>query len=388
MTTLTKDILQGFENKENTLAVFCDLSKAFDTLDHDILINKLQIYGIRGPMLNLLQSYLHSRSMYVKNGKEISSTQEIPDFGVPQGSVLGPILFNIYVNDIQQPIMHSKYILYADDTTIYIQAKDMQLLFDYMNKDLKTLSDWFKANKLALNVKKTKYMLFNCRKGKLMCSQLSIDGINIEPSETFKFLGIHLDKELKWDVHCRNVEKKVAAGLYALNAVKHIMATHQLNAIYYALIHPYLNYGCSLWGNTHKKYIKKIKMSQNKAVRIICHAKYNTPAAPLFHMRKILKFEDLYKQQICQFMYKMYKEVLPVPLLNIMRRYHDVHYYNTRHSHDYIIPKYKCNIVHQSFLSTGPKLWMTIPNECKTLNYKAFCRYIKKQFLSHYIVQK
>ena len=382
VTNLTKDILHGFEKKESTLAVFCDLSKAFDTLDHEILLYKLNKYGIRGPALRLLQSYLCNRSMYVRNGQELSTVHNIPTFGVPQGSILGPLLFNIYVNDLNEALKHSKYLLYADDTTIYITGTDIKSMYSVMNDDLNNLSNWFRANKLALNIRKTKYILFSV---KILYNRLtlSINNTCINRVDNLKFLGIHIDSELKWNVHTNYVGKRVAGGLYALNCTKHMLQSTHLRSIYFALVHSHLNYGCLLWGNTSKTFLHKLKVLQRKAIRVICHAQYNAPATPLFTDMKILQFEDLYHVHIGQFMFKLKNETVPLPLINVIKRNHDNHMYNTRQKDDFIIPKCFYDVVHKSFLSSGPLLWSSIPHDLKSscVQYKTFSKKLKEHFI-------
>ena len=185
--------------------------------------------------------------------------------------------------------------MFADDTTLYVTGSNVKSLYSTMNNDLDNLADWFKANKLALNVKKTKYILFQgCRKLTPQC-RLSIDNVIIEKVDSLKFLGIYVDNELRWNIHTHFIEKKVAGGLYALNSTKHMLPTALLRSLYFALINSYLQYGCLLWGNTYEKYLHKIKVSQKKAMRVICHATYNTPASPLFKMLNIINFEDLFK---------------------------------------------------------------------------------------------
>ena len=142
------------------MAVFCDLSKAFDTINHEILLYKLSRYGIRENALELMNSYLQNRTHHVCNGMSNSNIVKVPSYGVPQGSILGPLLFTIYVNDLQWSVKNAKHVLYADDTTLYVVGSDLGELCNLMNKELCNLSEWFKANKLALNVKNKLYDFF------------------------------------------------------------------------------------------------------------------------------------------------------------------------------------------------------------------------------------
>ena len=160
ITALTSDVIKALEKKNSVLSVFLDLSKAFDTIDHQILLYKLEFYGIRGTPLKWFKSYLSNRKQYVKYNNSDSLQRDIT-YGVPQGSILGPLLF-IYINDLPFCVEHCKTVLFADDTTIYKTGKQVNNIYEDMNKKLQILADWFRANKLYLNISKTKCMLF-CR---------------------------------------------------------------------------------------------------------------------------------------------------------------------------------------------------------------------------------
>ena len=160
ITEFTSELLPTLDINKKCLSVYLDLSKAFDTINHNILIKKLEYYGIRGMALEWFRSYLFQRRQYVSYLSTNSDT-EIMSFGVPQGSVLGPLLFILYSNDIHRSLSYCKSILFADDTTIYLNGKNLNVLYEQVNSDLKSLTDWFRANQLSVNPTKTKYIRFS-----------------------------------------------------------------------------------------------------------------------------------------------------------------------------------------------------------------------------------
>ena len=242
VTEFLADVHSSVDQNEHCLSVYLDLSKAFDTINHEILLRKLNHYGIRGKALEWFKSYLFNRRQYIF-GNGIKSDETVIKCGVPQGSVLGPLLFIIYTNDIPCALTHSKSILYADDTTIYITGCNMRVIGNNMNSDLAQLADWFKANQLSVNIDKTKYMLFSRNSNTNPDLQICIDTKNLEQVNVIKFLGLYIDDKLKWDLHIQHCKKKIASGIYALNMTKRILKYDHLKSLYYSLIHPFLLYG-------------------------------------------------------------------------------------------------------------------------------------------------
>ena len=218
ITELVCHITNAFENKQNTLSVFLDLSKAFDTIDHNILLHKLEFYGVRGLALNWFQSYLTDRKQYVLYNNVQSQTLGIT-CGVPQGSILGPLLFLIYVNDIANCLTHSKLISFADDTTVFLSSKCINDLYKNMNSDLDDLTNWFKANRLALNVNKSNCKLFQPNGNQNTLGNTLNIGIDpIEHKLSCKFLGIFIDNQLRWNNHLSHISAKLSRSVYIKNS--------------------------------------------------------------------------------------------------------------------------------------------------------------------------
>ena len=385
ITDFVSDVLPSLDKRNTSLAVYLDLSKAFDTINHGILLRKLEYYGIRGRALEWFKSYLDQRRQYVNFGGVCSKLQSV-EYGVPQGSVLGPLLFIIYSNDIPHSITYSKSILFADDTTVYITGSNLEIMYQHVNYDLKSLNDWFRANQLSVNPLKTKYIHFSRHSVAIDINiQLKIDSVPLERVNTTKFLGIYIDEHLTWESHIKYCMKKISSGTYAINMSKHVLSRSHLLLLYYSLVQPYLQYGIVLWGNAYQKHLVKLEIAQKKAIRAITGGKYNESTSPLFRSINILKLKDLLDLHTIQLMYRFINKELSEPLLHIFKYHGEVHDHDTRQSADPRPPKANSQILSKSFLCRGPTLWMTLDNNIKNSRTKSkLTKQVKYRFIREY----
>ena len=254
---LVDRVTKAIDRGEYTIGIFLDLSKAFDTIDHRILIKKLDHYGIRGITQLWFQDYLKNRKQIVKYN-QIKSKEMVIKSGVPQGSILGPILFLLYINDIENCSKLISFILFADDTNIFYSNKCLKTLSNIIQTEIDKVAEWLNVNKLSLNTTKTKIILFRSpNKKPSQTIKININGKNIEQVKSTTFLGIIIDECLTWKDHIAKVAKKIirAAGIIA--KIRHFINRNTLKLIYYALVYPYLIYGNLTWGNTYKSRIQK-----------------------------------------------------------------------------------------------------------------------------------
>lgn len=284
-------------------AVFLDLSKAFDTISHDILISKLEYYGIRGKCLNLLESYLQNRHQYVcVNGTK--SCLKPVSLGVPQGSILGPLLFLIYINDLPSVVNYSDCLLYADDTTLFYNESNLNLLCKRLSEDMELVHNWLTSNKLIINTNKTKFLVFT-NKNIPPNTSLTFNNFEINLSYDHNFLGIHLDNHLSFKQHIRLISGKVSKTIGILCKIKNFVPSNILRTIYFSLIQPYLSYGISVWGAARKSNIKPLATLQKRSVRLINNSNYYDHTNPLFYNLNILKLGDMYKIRCLKYMYNV-----------------------------------------------------------------------------------
>lgn len=375
--------VDAMENKMSTIGVFLDLSKAFDTINHKILLRKLDFYGIRGTALEWFTSYFNNRSQYVRYHNKESKTLSVK-CGVPQGSVLGPLLFLIYVNDLPDSLTRVNSILFADDTSVYMSSMNIKELYTEMNAELKILSDWFRANKLSLNLRKSNYMLFSNTCKDTDKYEIKIDHVLLEKTNCVKFLGVYLDDKLTWSTHIKVCCSKVAGSIYALNRIKHLISKKYLRTLYFSIIYPYLSYGITLWGSAYKVHKRKLVVLQKRAIRIITGSRYNDSTQHLFYAQHMLKLEDLYKAEVAKLVFRHKSGSLPVPLRKLFKWNSDFRHRSTRQDDNLRVAKSRTTLASHYVTSTGPRIWNSLPVAIRNNTQVSF-KIFAKRLINHYV---
>jgi len=407
ITELVDKIVKAVERNETTVGIFLDLSKAFDTINHDILLYKLDHYGFRGIALEWLKSYLTDRKQFVRYQMHDSDHKTI-QCGVPQGSILGPLLFILYINDIMNATSLFDVILFADDTTLLFSHPDIASQNDIINNELQEICNWFKANKLSVNASKTNYMVLGTQYSTAKyidvnqkCSNdfqtdsfnhmdkknlnIKLDGVSLQKVKSTKFLGVIIDENLTWKNHIDAISKTISRNTGMLTKLKYYLPENILYSLYCTLILPYTNYGVLIWGNTYETYLDKILRLQKWAIRTISKSHYRSHTGPLFKKYNVLNIYDMFKLNLGSFMYKHHTNQLPNIFSNYFTKHVQIHKYNTRNAQDYSINKTKKVFSDRAVRNCGPTFWNSLNNGIKRCkNTKEFRNNLKKHLLSSY----
>ena len=277
---MTEKIRSELDSGKVTCGIFIDLQKAFDTVNHDILLKKLEHYGFRGNINNWFRSYLFQRRQKVVINVFESENRILPH-GVPQGSVLGPILFLIYINDLNNCIDHSITYLFADDTVLLNISDNYKILRMNATKDLKSLTKWLTANKISLNKDKTELIFFR-KHDPLPNIRIKLQGKLFVPTKVVKYLGIYLDEKLNGIIHSEELSKKLNRGNGMLAKVRHYIPLSQLLDIYHAVFSSHLMYGCQVWTQKLLSVKNRISTLQKNAIRIITFSHHKAHTELLF----------------------------------------------------------------------------------------------------------
>lgn len=383
-------IVTQMDTNDIPISIFLDLSKAFDTIDHNILLNKLKYYGLRGSTLQLLKSYLQNRKQYIEI-EDIKSDILSVTIGVPQGSILGPLLFVIYINDFSQASHKFDFIMYADDTTLFSTVNSFsdnpenKNIQSSINEELSKVIEWLKINKLSLNKNKSKYMIFHMPNKRTTTFTPKIDDVNIEKVDEFIFLGLTLDSNLNWKKHTEKVSNKCSKIIGILNRLKYVLPVQIKVLLYNSLLLSHINYCIMAWGYQGNRVMK----IQKKAMRIITLNKYNSHTEPLFKKLNLLKVEDILKLQELKFYFRYIHKNLPDYLLKWQIVPKDnIHNYDTRNTqniytfrtkHDFAMKCLKYNLPHA--INNTPDL---IKDKIYTHSMRGFSIYVKNYFLQKY----
>ena len=281
---LVEQISSSVDNKELSLGIFLDLSRAFDTVNHRILLTKLEHYGIRGLALKWITSYLTNRKQFVEY-INTSSDHKTVTCGIPQGSILGPLLFILYINEISNSSNLLKFILFADDTNVFFSGKDISTLNHVVNNELEKVANWLIANQLSINLKKTNYIIFKPRQKMLDYNKFSIQikNASIERKESTKFLGVIVDEHLCLKDHISAVASKISKSIGIISKSRYYLSQKSLFMLYYSLIYSYLYYGNIIWESTYHINLYRLRILQKRIVRIITNSNYDAHTLPLFH---------------------------------------------------------------------------------------------------------
>ena len=381
---LISKVLKGLENSQYTIAIYLDLSKAFDTISHKVLLNKLSRYGIRGKAHDWFKHYLSNRKMRSKciagDPAELSySEYHDLDYGAPQGSCLGPLLFMIFVNDLYLNLTHSECILFADDTTIYMTHRNLRYLEWCISDDLENISDWFNANFLTLNLGKTVGMLFS-PKNKNLIPKITIGDNAIPIVKKTKFLGIWIDEDLSWNYHVNELCLKIKRNQYLLRKSKNILPVDCMKMLYYAQIYSHLAYGIAIWGSMlSKAQQNRLQKIQTECIRLVLNKKEIWPESIKLG---ILSIKDIILLELNKLGYKLENKMLPSELAKCILSDQNknwlikTHKYSTRNKAVPNNPKPRTSLYHNSFLCksiTEYQSFMVATRHCKTLRHFSAC---------------
>ena len=350
--------------REVAAAVFCDFSKAFDCVRHDILLRKMFFYGIRDTSFEFFNSYMSKRSQMVKSNNLKSSLLPI-NTGVPQGSVLGPVLFLIYVEDLLRLPIKGKFTAFADDVTPFWHHKDPIMIKEIISLDLQEIKSWCDANYLSLNIEKTKILSF-----KFSFDNLVLNNQPVHLGDITKFLGIQIDSKLKFSQHVLDLNKKISSGAYAVRCTCSELGPSMAKTTYYALVESHLRYGVAFWGNCSQYLFRSVFTIQKRCIRYICGVGLREHCRPLFKKENILTLVSLFILETVCLIHKKYQGVS------------NTHSYSTRNYNRVPLPIPRYSLTQNSLVYRSIKMYNKLPSVFRDCNYQDFKEKVKLLLIS------
>ena len=377
INSLLSNIIECLENKQIGFCILLDFAKAFDTVNHEILLAKLDYYGIRGTAYEWFKSYLSNRMQCT----EIGNTRSKFDYvkcGVPQGSVLGPLLFLLYINDIILSSSICKFTLFADDTSLFYSHENKDEGAKILNDELSKIADWLAANKLSLNVSKSKLLIFSnkhslVKDDSIASSGIFINGEMLKEVDHAKYLGALLDNKLNWSYQINAVNLKLSKGIGLLAKIRHFVPNSILRSLYFSFINPYIDYNLLNWGMAAPTNLNLVNSKMKKAVRIISFKNSDQHTDPLFKELEILPLDKSIELKNAKFMWRLKNGILPESLAKNFRN-------NERTN--VISSISRLESLKRSIFFAGPKQWNELPSSITSKpSLNSFSNALKNYFI-------
>ena len=367
---LQSQLINNIEKGLFSCCMFLDLSKAFDTVNHNILLTKLEHCGIRGLALPWFKSYLTERKQVVIVNGVTSSEKEIR-CGVPQGSALGPLLFLLYIYDICNSSKDLDFRLFADDTSILFADKNLDFIERVVNVQLAIVAEWLLANKLSLNASKSNFLIISPKKV-IKAINLSINNKKLKQENYTKYLGIIIDEKLNWKQHIKQLNIKISKSIGIIYKFRHFVPKYTLSMLYNSIIQSHALYGILNLECASKSILEPFKRNFRKAIRVTDFAAYTAHSEPNFERLRLLNFDKLQKLETAKFMFQINKETSYTTLGHEFLKTKSLHCYNTRQSSGlgFSVQAISTNSKRNFLTFDGIKLWNSLPIDLNKANNK------------------
>ena len=349
--------------------IFINVYKAFATVNHQILIDKLEHYGIRGNALDIFRSYLSNRKQYVHIDNCKSQTRSI-SHGVPQGSVLGPLFFLLFINDLPKCCPDGKVRLFADDTTIFFHRNNINEINSTGKNIMIQLTTWFNANKLTLNADKSSFTIFKSSRKTIpnQPDNIEFHDQQIKRTSHIKFLGVILDENLTWNLHINELCSKLKRLFHIFYNIRNVLSKDNIKTIYYTLIYSRIKYGITVFGQACDSKLKRIQTLQNQLLKVLSGKNYRFSTDMLHNEFELLKIKDIVKQEIITFVHNFFSNSLPPVFSGYFETLASNHNRNTRNGSNLIkITSHTSNFAAASIKIQGAKVWNRLDNSLKSI---------------------
>ena len=375
LLNFTESIYDALNAKKHNISILIDLKSAFDTVNIPILLEKFELYGIRGIALSWMKSYLENRKFQVKCKDYLSSIKTV-NIGLPQGSILGPICFITYIGNLPQVSNKLLSTLYADDTNFSYVDSNHSSMVSTINTELVKILNWTISNRLTINNSKTELLYFTNRPNDINDGdRIVLNGNILTPVENVRFLGVIIDNKMNFKLHIIDILNKISKHAGILYKIKNELPISARIMYYNSFVLPYLTYNIVHWGNTNPTHLRSLIIIQKRIIRTISGAEYLAHTTPLFHSLDILKIEDLYKYMIVLDTFTKIQE----------GQYVISHEIDTRNSNQALPKFHRLARCQQSITYNGPKEWNALPEYLRnTTSFPLFKCHLKKYYIQKY----